>query len=639
MKSLFISAYALVHVSPYLSHLSDLRTAGTGHIYYDGDEYYLCRRAASIEVHLGGYVPPPREQAVRTCPDETSPALLSYDADKDVVSLSGTMRQWCFGVVDETEGIFLGRIGDTSDVSAQVHCISVDAARYGRRLRIDWELLSGQSKVMPWVHIGSERCTALASLLSMSAEGSTLFTLFTGMGARRREVEYWLDYCGISLPTAHLWEYDDYCMDSNSSLCQFVSRCNIRRATPLELFRQTDRPSSADIFCMEDFLGQLWATSASSLHKKVTLISAGVGPTSPVETVVSNRRGWEGITEILSAASAFLETKFDEFEVHFMWAVPSEVKDPLASYVDEAVRNVIEANTERWMEAMEELWGLAAQCADADGGKQTQTICWKHLSFSLAHALKHVGPNSFDAGGANEVPSLIWGTESECQRFELARFLRRVATSTSNFDWRHFRMLSRENNDAETFYALGSVSPSAQCALPAFVGMAPPVGQLMVLSRWLEGSSLLGTTSRPECAEPGPSTATTKPENIFFQFLGFTPEGPPRSGPDNQYDVQLAFSTSKFDGDEGVWEREILNIKNSEGKIYVLCFVKSELDLTKARKIVQHWREGCDGCRFHAVFTIYVVPECGTFVGDSELDDLDHCSLRLINCWHYHDSY
>ena len=133
-------------------------------------------------------------------------------------------------------------------------------------------------------------------------------------------------------------------------------------------------------------------------------------------------------------------------------------------------------------------------------------------------------------------------------------------------------------------------------------------------------------------------------EDVFFEFYSSTPPGPRRTDESCFFDLPASFTVNNFDTENRRWETDILSIKNSEGKIYVLCFVQSDAELAQARTVVQHWREGCEGCRFHAVFTVYMLPPCSFVDKDSSFSQCRmryqnfksirlHCFVDLFNFW------
>ena len=623
MNAILFSAYALVNVSQQTTMFSHLHFPGVGHLYYDSSQYTICGDAQITAVLRKDFQRPGRKE--EHCPEDRPPQLI-FRKEAGVVILSAALRQWCFGAA-EGGGMFvagLGPDGDLIGAAAGAHCIPLGGGR--SHLELDIDVLKGVGDTEMPPPSPAIRCAALLDVLHTSAQEGPLFSVFTGMGARRREIEYWLDFCAVDLPTLHLWEYSDYYKeDLDESYVSYTSRCTVRKVTSFHIaHRSSDGEKAGAMHCIEDFIYQIWVTEQRP--NSITFLSPGVGPPRHDQSPQRKEHQREYINEILAATSAFVDSSFGRFNIRSMWKHRNLLQDNTQAT---SFRNMLQAliqssSADEWDAGVDSLWDELSGCSLLESDDLwSVSQCWGRLSTLLAYEFSAVRSSlSFLGNGDNRSDRFL----------QLAQFFRRVAMTTAQSPLPYLRRY----DDAVTIRSecgdfFSSVASYGDLNIPSMTAAA---AQLLVASRALEARFEPANVDargqrRGYCKVSNSHSVENndEPEIIFLGFNGYSPNGPPRSGHPSIYDLPVSFTDSHFSAEHHSWKTEIVNVKNSEGKVYVLCFVRAGEDLSLGREIVQKWREGCHGCRFHAVFTLYELPSCGDFSGD--LHEMA-CTLRYL---------
>lgn len=620
MNAILFSAYALANISPQTAVLPHLHSPGVGHLYYDSSQYTVCGDALMTTV-LQKDFQRSRDNAL-DCPGDRPP-LLTFRKETGAVTLSGDLDQWCFGAA-QGGGMFiagLGPHGDLPDDVAGSHCIKLGIDRTQLEVEIDISVLKGVGGGDTPLLSPALRCTALLQLLHSSAQDGPLFSVFTGMGARRREIEYWLDICATDIPTLHLWEYTDYYKNERDmKYFSFISRCTVRKVSNFESVPPLPGGTNTGaIQCIEDFMHRV----SPQRSPAITFLSPGVGPPRNDQNEYTSQHQQENINEVLGVTAAFLDSQFSRLNIRSMWRAHNLLQDTMltTTFRDTLQTLSQSSRVEVWSTGIDTLWDDLSGCSllgDDD------PLCWGRVSIILAYEL---------SATRSVLPSLVSGGSLTDNIAELAQYLRRVAMTAAQFQFPYIR---RYNNDV----AVSSECENLVSSDTSFRGLDIPSmtaaeGQLLSASWALEARSVPGMADvygkeAGNCAVNNTQgfKSTDWTENVFFEFNGYSPSGPPRSGHPKTYDLPVCFTDSQYSAELKSWKTEIVNIKNSEGKVYVLCFVRAGEDLNRGREIVQQWREGCQGCRFHAVFTVYEIPSCAEFSGASNEAG---CTLRFCD--------
>lgn len=609
----------MVHLNPHLSVLPDLHSAGLGHLYFDNNQFSVCISGTSVALHHRSRTDAhSTTMDLQACqPNQTVP-ILTYDNKLEVFSLSSAIRPWCFGT-DKSGSLFVGSFSEAPDAHVDwpaARCVHF-SPHVQRTVRIDFSVISSSSHSESSVATDIQRCLGFTELLYPANNQEHVFTMLTGMGRRRRDIEFWLDFCGVVLPTVHVWDYSNYYNDDIRSPLSYISRCNVRHVTGMDLGAAGGESVAAPgrVVCVEEFLEQLLLSrrTGNGDVAGVTFLSAVTGPPSSNgnDDLVLWQR--EHTNEILGVVGAFVETGFAELNVRNLWSsTTGQNDDILLDSIRIALdQQSIQSTSDEWSQGIDTLWSLAESCYghNQESPSMQQRLCWSRFPMLLAHELNY--RMGLKNGLSNHIcvidcqdDAIYW------QRQELARFLRRVSVSAVEHGLTHFRQYSMGCNSRNTM----SRFLSEFCSQIESERVTSSVGQLLLLSKDLFQlpHPLIGNGVNID-DNSGIRDFEIAPlkHNIFYRtFLSQSPENYSRKYAAGAYDLPFSFTAGRYSADDSHLENEIISIKNSEGKIYVLCFVESDMDLLQARIIIQKWREGCDGCRFHAVFTVYLVPPC-----------------------------
>ena len=259
---ILFSAFALLQSGSLHVRRLDFLSGQSAFLYYNAEQFHVCDGGSGVYVT-------PYSSGVPSCAHEAAASpvkLLSVDMASEVVRLHEGPR-WCFGAQD---ALYVG-IADEypSGVHLNMQCVDsitsgrsveLEVAAFMRRAALDRK--TDEDAVPHAVTV----CSSILGALERSMSGN-YFGVFVGIGARRRELEYWLDYCGVSLPVAHLWEFSAHDNDGSSgeggepkgNVRPFVSRCDLRRVSGMRYVpgEAASTSEGASLLCMQDFLSLL----------------------------------------------------------------------------------------------------------------------------------------------------------------------------------------------------------------------------------------------------------------------------------------------------------------------------------------------------------------------------------------------
>ena len=633
MATVIFSIFALFSGTHNLSVTPGILSDERGFLYLDPSAFTSCLN--QTHAHIFAFPEGIGDRFPGDCLEYYSRAVpvMTVHRRRGLVDLSFGLGLWCFGTSPET-GLFVGKIGhqDSESIHSLARCVSLEGVSTKKRLQVSVDALVGSSSAHksnpgPRPNPGSvewpspsDRCAAIVSSMYSSPSSSERIYSLSGIGSRSRETEYWLDFCGIDIATVHYWEYGDYRSIPlmNGSL-SYTSRCNIRKVTSPHDER-IGRDYSANIACTEDFLDFLH----SRLHfpgaqgEELVFFSSGLGPPYLVEPTLSdNLRTGQNLHEILAMVSAFCHSEYKSLTISYLWGdVVSVSNSAMYSPFKLSLKRLLGSfNYDETLSLFEELWDHYDMCLNHKASSHSK-LCVEQMAVMLtAEIASIVQIDGSVIRFQEECNVLVCNSNNHANdvRDELSRFLKQVALLTLSYDSPFHKSLEILTYDSGDLFAASLVEIGKY--LPEMCKMRFSSAQLILISRFLSEST---STVVPPVARifsqsnqsSGDINALQFRSEIFMKFWGYVPNGPQRTMPSNNYDLPASFTTSVFDQVTGKWTGEIVNIKNSEGKVYVLAFLESDEDLGKARAIVQAWRNGCPDCRFNAVFTLYILPPC-----------------------------
>ena len=249
--------WLICHLSVHRIDITGGGEAG-GFLYYDDSLFRLCHSNSQLwvsPVGVGG-------RQVASCVD-VAMAVLSVDLGTLTVRLQRRDR-WCFG---SSPAVFVSASSESrteSDHSSDDYPV-LQCVRTNNHQQIDIEigmfqkrLISERDGASPSELHSIRICSSMYSALEKSVRDS-YFGMHMGIGSRRRELDYWLDFCGIDIPMAHLWEFSE---DDNVNMgasypsgSDFISRCDLRKVTGMRYLKENMwARDESNLFCVHDFL-------------------------------------------------------------------------------------------------------------------------------------------------------------------------------------------------------------------------------------------------------------------------------------------------------------------------------------------------------------------------------------------------